>query len=88
MIRRARKSDAAAIKAICEAELGHKTTREVVEKRIEELGGSRHYYIAVFEDEQTRCVLGFLQAEEYTLLYGGKGWDVIALAVERKKHNA
>ena len=26
-------------------------------------------------------VLGFIQAEQYDLIYGGSGWNVIALAV-------
>lgn len=41
-----------------------------------------HYYLAVFEDEATHQVLGFIQAEQYTLLYGERGWNIIALAAD------
>lgn len=84
MVRKAQAGDAGAIKTICEEALGHHTTEEHIEKRICELGGDSHYYIAVFEDEADNFVKGFLQAEEYSLLYGGRGWNIIALAVDEK----
>lgn len=83
MIRKIKVEDAQVLKDIYEAELGHKTTAEHLNQRIQELGEHEHYYIRVFEDEKTHQVLGFIQAEKYNLLYGGNGWNVIAMAVTR-----
>lgn len=82
MIRVIQQKDAETIKNICESELGHKTTVILLRQRIEELANNDHYYIMVFEDDQTHQILGFIQAEKYILLYGGNGWNIIALAVE------
>ena len=82
MIRVIQQKDAETIKNICESELGHKTTVALLRQRIEELANNDHYYIMVFENDQTHQVLGFIQAEKYNLLYGGNGWNIIALAVE------
>ena len=82
MIRVIQQKDAETIKNICESELGHKTTVALLRQRIEELADNDHYYIMVFENDQTHQVLGFIQAEKYNLLYGDNGWNIIALAVE------
>ena len=82
MIRVIQQKDAEVIKNICESELGHKTTVSLIRQRIEELSHNDHYYIMVFDDDHTHQVLGFIQAEKYNLLYGGNGWNIIALAVE------
>ena len=84
MIRIVQQNDAEMINRICESELGHTATSALIKQRIEELSRDDHYYIMVFEDDDTRQVLGFIQAEKYTLLYGENGWNIIALAVERK----
>jgi len=82
MIRPIQPEDAQAIRNICEAALGHSTTAALLKQRIQELGSDDHYYLAAFEDEATHQVLGFIQAEQYTLLYGERGWNIIALAAE------
>ena len=81
MIRNIRIKDASALEHICKAALGHETTIVHLERRIKELSRDPYYYIGVYEDDATQRVLGFIQAEKYELLYGGNGWNVIALAV-------
>lgn len=81
MIRSIRPEDAQALEHICRTALGHETTSGHLKQRIEELGEDPCYYISVYEDDGTRQVLGFIQAERYDLLYGENGWNIIALAV-------
>ena len=81
MIRNIRIEDAPALEHICKAALGHETTTAHLKRRIQELSQDPCYYICVYEDDATQRVLGFIQAEKYELVYGGNGWNVIALAV-------
>lgn len=81
LIRDIQTDDATAIKHICESALGHKTTVDLIERQIKKLSSDPGYYIAVFENEMDHTVKGFIQAEKYDLLYGGNGWNIIALAV-------
>lgn len=83
MIRVVQEKDAEMIKRICQSELGHETTVALIQQRMKELAHDDHYYIVVFEDDHTHQVLGFIQAQKYNLLYGGNGWNIIALAVEK-----
>ena len=80
MIRTIQQGDAPAIKEICERALGHPASEELLMRRIRELSEDPHYYISVYEDDDQK-VKGFLHAEKYDLLYGGNGWNIIALAV-------
>ncbi len=82
MIRKIRIEDAGSIVEICRTSLGHETDPALVRARIGELASQESYFLAVYEDEATHTVLGFLQAERYSLLYGDNGWNVIALAVD------
>ena len=81
MIRSIRCEDAKAIRKICLAALQHDTTEKLLVRRITELSDSDQYYLAVYENDSTRHVEGFIQAEKYNLLYGDDGWNIIALAV-------
>ena len=81
MIRKIRAEDAPALERICKTALGHETTAAHLQHRIQELSQDPCYYIAVYEDDTAHQVLGFIQAEKYQLLYGGNGWNIIALAV-------
>ncbi len=81
MIRNICYEDAESIRRICKQSLGHETTKQLVCQRIKELADNSNYYIAVYEDESSHDVLGFIQAERYNLLYGENGWNIIALAV-------
>ena len=80
--------DAEIIRRICEDALGHEANSTLISRRIEELSSDGSYYIAVFEDDSTHDILGFIQAERYELLYGDRGWNIIALGVEpsRQRH--
>lgn len=80
MIRTIQPGDAPAIREICETALGHPASVELLTKRISELSGDPHYYLSVYEDNDKQ-VKGFLHAEKYELLYGGRGWNIIALAI-------
>ena len=82
MIRSIRPQDAQALVHICETALKHETDAATIRQRIRELSSNDSYYIAVYEDDKDHRVLGFIQAERYNLLYGGNGWNVIALAVD------
>lgn len=81
MVRLIRAADAAEVKRICESSLGHRTDEALIARRIGELSADPAFYLAVWEDEATHAVLGFLQAQTYPLLYGESGWNLIALAV-------
>ena len=82
MIRNVRSEDAQTLMRICKTALKHETDSVTVKQRIQELSLNDSYYIAVYEDDQDHRVLGFIQAERYNLLYGGNGWNIIALAVD------
>lgn len=81
MVRNIQIQDAQDLEYICKMSLGHETTAALLEQRIKELSNNSNYSLLVYEDDTTRQVLGFLQAEQYNLLYGGNGWNIIALAV-------
>ena len=81
MVRNIQIQDAQDLEYICKMSLGHETTAALLEQRIKELSNNSNYSLLVYEDDATRQVLGFLQAEQYNLLYGGNGWNIIALAV-------
>ena len=81
MIRNIQAEDAPALEHICKTALGHETTAAHLKHRIRELSRDPCYYITVYEDDVTHQVQGFIQAEKYELLYGGDGWNIIALAV-------
>jgi len=84
MIRKIQHEDAEIIKNMYEAELGHSTSVDIIQRRIQELSNHEHYYIRVFVDDLSLQVVGFIQAEKYNLLYGGNGWNVIAMAVTKE----
>ncbi|MBQ9032030.1 MAG: GNAT family N-acetyltransferase [Parasporobacterium sp.] len=81
MIRNIQIEDAQDLEHICKKSLGYETTSELLKRRIEELSNNSNYRFLVYEDDIEHQVLGFIQAERYNLLYGGNGWNIIALAV-------
>lgn len=87
LIHSIQKEDAFAIKSICESMLGHQTSIDHIRQKITELTLSPYYYIAVFEDESDHIVKGFIEAQEYDLLYGERGWNIMALAVSSQAQN-
>ena len=82
MIRNVQSQDARDLVRICKTALKHETDTLTIKRRIQELSLNDSYYIAVYEDDHDHRVLGFIQAERYNLLYGGNGWNIIALAVD------
>lgn len=80
MIRTIRPEDASAVAAICERALGHRTSADLIARRTAELAGDDAYFIAVALNDQ-QDVVGFIQAQRYDLLYGERGYNIIALAV-------
>ena len=82
MIRRISIEDAEAVCRLCK-ELGHDSDLALIQRRIGELSADDHYFFPVYEDQAGR-VLGFMQAERYDLLYGERGFNVIALCVDEK----
>ncbi len=87
MIRNVQIPDANILEHICRTSLGHETTETLIVQRIRELSNNPCYYIAVYEDDATHQVLGFIQAERYNLIYGDNGCNVIALAVLEDAQN-
>lgn len=87
MVRNILFKDAQALESICTSSLGHKTTAGLIMQRIRELSNNSCYYMAVYEDDATHQVLGFIQAERYSPLYDDNGWNVIALAVLTEARN-
>ena len=82
MIRTATIEDAPILCHLCQTALGHTASVEQITDKIAKLTKDPACYLIVLENEITHTVDGFLQAEEYRLLYGEDGWNVIALAVE------
>ncbi len=82
MIRRIKAEDASAIMEICIESLGHATDEEILRTQIEKLKDNPSYYIAVYADESSEKAVSFIEAESYSLIYGGDGWNIIALAVK------
>lgn len=83
MIRPMEKEDAPAVRSICESELGYRGETEKIREMISQLACDGHYFLAVFEDDSDRRVTGFIQAQRYSVLYSGNGWNVISLAVAK-----
>ena len=80
MVRRMLPEDAPAVREICAAALGHEASETLIARRIAELAADPAYYIAVCVSDTAHTVQGLIEAETYRLLYGGSGWNVIALA--------
>lgn len=88
MLRKMKREDAPAIKEICETALGYSTTVETIEQRLHELENESDSFLVVFEDDADGQVKGFLQAQRYTVIYGGAGWNIISLAVRKESQNS
>lgn len=79
MVRKMRIEDAAAVARICGVAMGYPAQEAQVGRRIAELENDPAYYLAVAE--QSGEVVGFLQAQRYDVLYSGRGWNILGLAV-------
>ncbi|AME09165.1 MULTISPECIES: GNAT family N-acetyltransferase [Gemella] len=75
-------SDAKEIQEICKNELGYNVDINTVKTQIEKLSiDNKHHIIAVYEDEKTNKVVGFIHAEIYESLYSDIGLNILGLAV-------
>ena len=82
MIRVINVLDAKDIQQLCKNELGYNVGINVVETQIEKLSiDNKHHIIAVYEDNRTKKVVGFVHAEMYESLYSDIGLTILGLAV-------
>lgn len=89
MVRKAKREDAAEIGHISREVLGHHDADdEAIKKKIDSLAQDDTYYIVVFIENFAGRAVGFLQAQRYNLIYGGDGWNIIALAVASEYQHA
>ena len=82
MIRVINVLDAKDIQQLCRNELGYNVGINVVETQIEKLSiDNKHHIVAVYEDNRTKKVVGFVHAEMYESLYSDVGLNILGLAV-------
>lgn len=83
MIRVINVLDAKDIQQLCKNELGYDVAINVVKTQIEKLSvDNKHHIIAVYEDNRTKKVVGFVHAEMYENLYSDIGLNILGLVVE------
>lgn len=82
MIRKVKEGDGGAIAKIAREALSHDASPSYLECRIRELKDNDSYYIYVYADASDQA-LGFIEAQRYNLIYGGDGFNIIALAVDK-----
>ncbi len=87
MIRKLKEGDGNAIARIAREALSHEASASYIESRIRALKDNDNYYIYVYADDSTDEAIGFIEAERYSLLYGGDGFNIIALAVDEEYRN-
>lgn len=74
--------DSKEIQGICKNELEYDADINTVKTQIEKLSiDNKHHIIAVYEDEKTNKVAGFIHAEIYESLYSDIGLNILGLAV-------
>lgn len=85
VIRKMQMKDASAVSRICTEAMGYPAQEDQVRQRIAELESDPAYFLVVAEQDGE--AVGFLQAQKYDVLYAGRGWNIISLAVapERQK---
>ncbi len=83
MIRKLKEGDGDAMAKIAKEALGHDASPSYLEDRIKELKDNDNYYIYVYAEDGSDQALGFIEAQRYNLIYGGDGFNIIALAVDK-----
>ncbi len=82
MIREINISDAKEIQKICKTALGYDVYISTVENQIKKLScDNKHHILAVYEDENTKKVIGFVHAQVYEGVYSDTGLNILGLAV-------
>ena len=89
MIRAIVENDIAELNRINREELGYDypLDKSLVQLR-KLLKDSGHHYLAVYEDDATKKVLGYVHAEVYEEIYADPALNVLALAVLSNNHHA
>ena len=83
MIREIDISDAKEIQKICKTALGYDVDISTVENQIKKLScDNKNHILAVYEDEGTKKVIGFVHAQVYESVYSDTGLNIIGLAVD------
>ncbi|CAK8053913.1 GNAT family N-acetyltransferase [Eupransor demetentiae] len=83
MIRPAKLSDIKALNALNKNEMGYDFPLEDARQQLALiLADSEHHVLAVFEDEQSSAVRGYIHAELYREIYAEDAFNLLALAVD------
>lgn len=86
MIRELRLQDTKYIQQLNEESLGYTfSLEETTKKIIRILDDSFHHTVIVYEDSETKEVIGYIHAEIYETLYFPTMLNILALAVNQKK---
>lgn len=87
MIREINISDAKEIQKICKTALGYDVDISTVENQIKKLScDNKNHILAVYEDENTKKVIGFVHAQVYESVYSDTGLNILSLAVNPDFH--
>ena len=83
MIREINISDAQEIQKICKTALGYDVDISTVRNQINKLScDNKNHILAVYEDENTKKVIGFVHAQVYESVYSDTGLNILGLAVD------
>lgn len=83
MIREINISDAEAIQKICKTALCYDVDISTVRNQINKLScDNKNHILAVYEDENTKKVIGFIHAQVYESVYSDTGLNILGLAVD------
>ena len=83
MIREINISDAEEIQKICKTALGYDVDISTVSNQINKLScDNKNHILAVYEDENTKKVIGFIHAQVYESVYIDTGLNILGLAVD------
>jgi len=83
MIREINISDAKEIQKICKTVLGYDVDISTVSNQIKKLScDNKNHILAVYEDENTKKVIGFVHAQVYESVYSDTGLNILGLAVD------
>ena len=83
MIREINIYDSEAIQKIFKTALGYDVDISTVSNQINKLScDNKNHILAVYEDENTKKVIGFIHAQVYESVYSDTGLNILGLAVD------
>ena len=83
MIREINIYDSEAIQKIFKTALGYDVDISIVSNQINKLScDNKNHILAVYEDENTKKVIGFIHAQVYESVYSDTGLNILGLAVD------